>query len=346
MFDLVFNGFAAFQQMGMLLAGLMCLGIGGLIIGNCLYWRQRAEHVEGTIIGVKQDGVFYYPVYRYTLPSTGEEVEATSDSGTSSSAGMDTGKTLQLLVFADDPKKARPAGGVLFYVIGLVFAIPGILFPYIALTTFPVNKFTLVALVGFSAYAAVKIHGKILPKGKRLSMDAFRAKAQSRLGNLPVQQIEALNATPDGQARIAQLHKNQRVATPILIVLGLALLAGGGYLAQKMQHLLAEGLRAPGQVTSIESSNDSDNTTIYYARVTYRDASGVEHNFRDSSGASRPFYSTGDSVNVVYMADDPDKAVAIERGWKNWIPSGALMGFGLLLLLCGLSMLKAKEKAL
>ncbi len=345
MFDLVFNSFAAFQQMGMILAGLMCLGLGGLILGNALYWRLRAEHVEGTIIGVKQEGVFYYPVYRYILPSTGETVEATSDSGSSSNIGMDTGKQLALLVFADDPKKARPAGGILFYVIGLFLAAPGLLFVYVALTTYPVNKFTLLALVGFSAYGAVKLHGKILPKGQRLSMEAFRMKTQSRLGSLPIQQIEALNATPQGQAQIAQMQKNQRFATPLLLVFGVCLIVGGGYLAQKLQHLLAVGLHAPGQVTSIESSY-SDDTTSYYARVTYRDAAGAEHNFRDNVGSSHAFYSTGDNVEVIYLPDDPDKSARIERGWKNWIPCVALMGFGFLLLALGLSMRKANDKAL
>jgi len=45
----------------------VCLGLGGLILGNSLYWRIHALRASGTIVGVVSRNGAYTPVYRYTL---------------------------------------------------------------------------------------------------------------------------------------------------------------------------------------------------------------------------------------------------------------------------------------
>ena len=52
----------------MFVAALVCLGVGGLILGTELHWRLHALRVTGTIIGVTSGNGMYTPVYRYTLP--------------------------------------------------------------------------------------------------------------------------------------------------------------------------------------------------------------------------------------------------------------------------------------
>jgi hypothetical protein len=66
MFDLIFQGAQAYNQVGFFVGAVVCLGIGGLILGNSFYWRVHALRAQGTVIGVIANGGGYIPVYRYT----------------------------------------------------------------------------------------------------------------------------------------------------------------------------------------------------------------------------------------------------------------------------------------
>ena len=66
MFDLIFQGAQAYNQVGFFIGAVVCLGIGGLILGNSFYWRVHALRAQGTVIGVIANGGAYIPVYRYT----------------------------------------------------------------------------------------------------------------------------------------------------------------------------------------------------------------------------------------------------------------------------------------
>src|SRR5947208_1973254 len=67
MFNLFFNGMAAFQQAGMLLAGALCFAIGALIFGNGMYWRLKATRVNGITFamlgGIVAVGAFRFKKY-------------------------------------------------------------------------------------------------------------------------------------------------------------------------------------------------------------------------------------------------------------------------------------------
>ena len=63
MFDLIFQGAQAYNQVGFFIGAVVCLGIGGLILGNSLYWRVHALRAQGTVIGVIANGGAYIPVY-------------------------------------------------------------------------------------------------------------------------------------------------------------------------------------------------------------------------------------------------------------------------------------------
>jgi hypothetical protein len=141
MFDLIFQGAQAWNQVGFFIAAVVCLGIGGLILGNSVYWRVHALRAQGTIIGVIANGSTYTPVYRYTL-ADGQSHVAKSDTGSSLVRGKETGRIVPLMISAHNPVQAREAGGYLLDLIGLVFALPGVMFGYIALTAYPVTRMT------------------------------------------------------------------------------------------------------------------------------------------------------------------------------------------------------------
>src|SRR5579871_6136728 len=113
MFDLIASGIQAFNQVGMFAAATICLAIGGLILGDSLYWRLYALRVTGTVIGVVPNGNTYTPVYRYTGPD-GRSHEARSNSGSSSVKGKETGRVVHLMVAPHNPGLACESGAYLF----------------------------------------------------------------------------------------------------------------------------------------------------------------------------------------------------------------------------------------
>ena len=94
------------HQIGAFAAALVCAGLGGLIVGNTVYWRRHAIRVQGQVIGVRQVGACFNSVYRYTLPS-GEAHEATSIEGSSSVRGRETGSVVPLLVIPGEARRGR-----------------------------------------------------------------------------------------------------------------------------------------------------------------------------------------------------------------------------------------------
>src|SRR4051812_7840724 len=108
MFDLFAAGIQAYNQIAMFLGALMCLGIGGLILGYSLYSRLHAVRAMGTVIGVTGADGMYTPVYRYTLPN-GETHEAKSETSSGWVGGKETGRTVPLMISAHNPTEAQEA---------------------------------------------------------------------------------------------------------------------------------------------------------------------------------------------------------------------------------------------
>ena len=141
MFNLIVSGIQAYNQIGMFVGAVICLGIGGLLLGSSLYWRVHAIRAAATIIGVSKEGGSYYPVYRYRLPD-GQFHEAKSDTGSSSLSGMETGRAVRLMVSAHKPNEARENGNYLLDIIGIAFVAPGVWLGYTALTLYPITPMT------------------------------------------------------------------------------------------------------------------------------------------------------------------------------------------------------------
>jgi hypothetical protein len=89
-FNFIFSSRQAYTQIGLFLGALVCVGLGGLILGNSLYWRVHALRASGVIIGVTAKNGMYAPVYRYTLPD-GQTHEAQSDTSSGATRGTETG---------------------------------------------------------------------------------------------------------------------------------------------------------------------------------------------------------------------------------------------------------------
>src|SRR5262252_2085959 len=112
MFSYFADGMQAYNQVGLFIGALVCLGIGGLILGNSLYWHLHAPRVAGTIVGmIARDGM-YTPIYRYTSPD-GQTHETKSNISSSSMLGKETGRAVALMISPHDPAKVQEANGYL-----------------------------------------------------------------------------------------------------------------------------------------------------------------------------------------------------------------------------------------
>ena len=322
MFDLIFQGVQAYNQVGFFIGAVICLGIGGLILGNSIYWRVHALRAQGTVIGVIANGGTYTPVYRYAL-ADGESHVAKSDTGSGWVRGKETGRVVPLMISAHNPTEAREAGSYVFDLIGIVFAVPGVLLGYYALTAFPITRMTWFMAAAMLFYLGERAWRTLIPKGQRLSIEEWKKQhniGQTTLDLGNVKPIETLVSAPDvAQARLKQAQ-SYKVIVPILAAVAVLLLGIGVFQSMKISRLEAHGERAQGKVVRLNSEHSSGgHGYTYYPVVRFRTAANSMVEFRDSVGSNPPSHRTGDPVTVLYLPGDPQREAIIDRGFVlNW----------------------------
>jgi hypothetical protein len=328
LFDLTFNLMTAWNQIGFLLGSLVCFGLAALLLGWGISRRLKGQRIDGEIIGVRNKSGFYYPVWRFMLPS-GEMREATSHVGTGGSArGMETGKRVPLLVDPVNPDDAENANNCLAEIIGLILLVPGALFLRGVLAVGPVTPATWLLGAAFIAWGAVKIRKHIIPKDQRASsaqawMAQKKAERRTELANIPVTRMEDIVLTPEQTTQQAQEKRTSLWAPPILILAGIGLAATCFYLARDTARLEGEGLRAGGTVVALDSHWSSRSrgggSYTYYPLVDFTDKGGHTVHFRGNTGSSTPSYRPGEAVTVLYLENNPQKSAVIDGGVWNWL---------------------------
>jgi hypothetical protein len=325
--DFLLGTVQAYQQVGMFIGALVCLGLGGLILGNCLYWRIHALRASGTIIGVLTNGSSYTPVYRYALPD-GQTHVAKSDTSSSAARGKETGRIVPLMICAHDPTQARAANNYLLDVVGLVLIVPGVCFGYTALTAFPITPMTWIMAVALLAYLAERGHRVLIPKGQRVSVAQWRR--QHGLGDTAAINLAAVRPIEDVVSALdirEGRSQSSRKAAPLIGLFAVILVCVGILQAKKIARLEAAGLRAQGEVVRLKDDFGSGHTT-YYPIVKFRTERNVLVEFKDNVGSNPPSHRPGDKVTVLYLADNPRQEAMVDRGvWWNWGIPGIIFSF-------------------
>ena len=337
MFDLIASGIQAYNQILMFIAALVFLGIGGLMLGNDLYWRVHSRRASGTIIGVIPKGNMYTAVYRYTLPD-GQSHEAKADMSTGWSKGYTTGRVVPLLVSAHNPTEARAVNNVLLSILGAVFLVPGLWLAYTALTAFPVTRMTWIVAGAMFLYLGERGYTVLKAKGPRATIEEWRKlhglNPAASIDLTEVKPIEELvSSAAVGQAKADQSRKNAW-AMPVLGVFAVLLFAIGLYQGYRIARLESAGERAQGVVVRLQEDSGSDGHSSYYPVVRYRTGRNATVEFKDSVGGNPSLRHPGDKVTVLYLEDDPRGAI-IDRGpfWNWMIPAILVLGGGFILAL-------------
>jgi hypothetical protein len=333
MFDLVFNTLTALNQVATFVGALIFWGLGGLLVGNAIYWRRHAVCVQGQVIGVRRDGNCLNAVYRYVSPS-GETLEATSLEGSSSVRGKETGTMVPLRVIPEKPNEVQEAGNPVFTVVGVALLGAGVVLFWVGVTAWRTGPMTWVVASLAVVHLLQKVRGIIAPKDKALPRSPWRellaqmrdARAQAR-NQQPLQRLEELTALPEYRDKEIRQRAQLRRLAPFLVLAGIALLALGVHQSRVLLRLQSTGVRTPGIVTSLASSSDSHGGVTYHPIVAYSDGHGRKVAFRDSVGTNPPMYRVGQAVTVLYAPGDEARAV-VDRGLWNWLPSVILYVLG------------------
>lgn len=193
MFDLISLGAFSYYQAMLILAALFCCGAGALLIAHELHWRLHALRVAGTVIGVRETkpGMFS-SVYSYVLPP-GTLTEGTSDISSNTPRGRETGRDVQLMVFADRPDKVVEAGSFTFLVVGMLLLLAGAWPMYEALSASPVSIATLLMLAGGIGAIVYKVRSNLIPEQRPTPSEWRRErieKHRAQLAAIPVRRIE------------------------------------------------------------------------------------------------------------------------------------------------------------
>lgn len=328
MFDFFISSANAYNQVGLFLGAAFCLGLGGHLLGNALYWRLHAHRASGTIIGVIAGSGTYAPVYRYTTPE-GETHEARSDVSSSGTAGKETGRVVPLMIAAHNPSSARAANSHWLEIIGLVLVLPGLVLAYVALTAYPVAPMTWIMGALMILYLVERGRRTLIPKGQRLSVEEWKKQhgMSATIDLTQVKRIEDIVAAAPPQMRQAQSPQARKWA-PVIGLFAILLVAIGVWQSLRLIHLEAAGIRAPGQVVRLHgewSSGSSGSSHYnYYPIVRFRTEQNEAIEFKDNIGSNPPSHHAGDTVTVLYLADAPRGNAMIDRGpFWNWaIPVG------------------------
>jgi Protein of unknown function (DUF3592) len=290
----------------MFFGAMICLGLGGLILANSLYWRVHAIRALGTIIGVMTNNDLYIPVYRYTL--SGQTCEARSNTASNSACGKETGRVVPLLISPHNPTEARQANSYSLEVIGTLIIAPGLLLGYVALTAYPITPMTWIMGIILVVYFLERAYRIFVSKGQHLSIAQWKTLAHSdEMGTIDltkVRPIEELNPTNQRKDE----RQQSRWAVPILSLFAVILLGIGIYQSTLIARLETMGLRAQGEVVRLKEEHNNGHYD-YFAIVRYRAANNMTVQFKDELGSNPPSHRVGDKVTVLYLPDDLSKAI-------------------------------------
>jgi hypothetical protein len=143
----------------------------------------------------------------------------------------------------------------------------------------------------------------------------------------PVHPIEELLSGPVRAERRRKQRATARIVTPVLVLVGLGVVALGVYLGRSTFLLQSHGERVQGTVVFLELKKTLHGST-YYAVVQFATREGTAVQFTDVMGSNPPAYREGDPVNVLYSRYLPERTATIDRGILDWLAPGVLCVMG------------------
>lgn len=129
----------------------------------------------------------------------------------------------------------------------------------------------------------------------------------------------------------------------LLLLVGLALMGAGGYLANRSKTLVEKGEVGEGTVIALRPVRPNEIDSSYGPVVRFRLRDGEERTFETGQGSSPPAFRIGERVEVLYDPRNPAKAMtrAPFQLWGWPIIIGAI---GLALAVGAVSLLRSTRR--
>ena len=328
-----------FMQLLYLGIGWILMVIGSVLLVYALYWLATALHVPAIIIGVRKKGRILYPVFRYQMPD-GSLHEAVADTGSSRMAGKETGRPVILRVDPQYPSEARRsiAG---FFVSGAFFALPGIWLIVMALTRYPVQTMTWVAVTVLIALTTARIGSAMIRVKGRTGFDRFRdamrTARQKRLGQADLVPVEEYTGSGARQKEAADIQYAAQSMGPTLLLAGIAAVLYGVYLGNHDHALYFHGQKAEAAVVEFVTTNDTR-----YPVLTFDTIAGDAKQFQSTAPAQTDL-KIGDALPVLYMRHDPKQVETLAALGLPLLPALLLFG-GTVALIAGFTATRHRQK--
>lgn len=138
----------------------------------------------------------------------------------------------------------------------------------------------------------------------------------------------------------SKIHGTKRpVIAKVVIGLGIAALVGALATCLHAWHFTRIAQRTNGTVVDMRQHTDKESGSISFAPTfRFQDAGGAQHIVSSSFYSSPPEFHVGDSVGILYRADDPQTA-RIDSYWQIWGPPSLLGIIGSIQLPIGILIL-------
>ena len=120
----------------------------------------------------------------------------------------------------------------------------------------------------------------------------------------------------------------------LFFVIGVVILISSVVSILKTRRRIANSLSADGLVTAFATEMGRSGY-LYYPLVQFKIPSGQTISFQSSVGNSRPGYSVGQQVKVLYDARNPQEA-EIDALSSLWLVPGCMLVMGLAFTILGL----------
>lgn len=125
----------------------------------------------------------------------------------------------------------------------------------------------------------------------------------------------------------------------VFLVIGLALLIGARFVGNSAYEFTRNAVKASGTVVELQlveskRSRNRNNSYVYYPVVTFTTAEGQTVTFRSRAGTNPPAYDKGETVEVLYLSDNPQNA-QIKHWVSQWLLPTIILALGLINVLFG-----------
>lgn len=121
----------------------------------------------------------------------------------------------------------------------------------------------------------------------------------------------------------------------IFTIIGAVIFIMALFVIKSELNLVRNGIETTGIVIEQSVSNSSDDRSIYHPIIRFNTEDNREITFRSPEGNSRSRFHIGESINVIYLPSDPQRATI--NNFLGLYGAGVILGvFGLVFALTGL----------